>query len=244
MYGWRCRIGVIFPSANTVVENEFPRLAPSGVSVHAARLPVVRNRRTHTEELLEMAESKDLEHCAKSLRDARVDVVVYACTSGSFLGEADHGDQVERRISAVTGVPAVTTARAVLDAMGYLEWKRVAVVTPYEPAIHEATQAYLQKNGFDVVRLVGFEALPTARNQPKSDLGPEVSYILGRKALMGGGDVDGLFISCTAFRTFETLPTLSRDFEVPVISANQASVWAALREAGLATDIHRLVGDG
>lgn len=38
MYGWRARIGVIVSPPNTVVEGEFPRTAPEGVSLHVARL--------------------------------------------------------------------------------------------------------------------------------------------------------------------------------------------------------------
>ena len=40
MYGWRARIGLIIAHSNTTMEPEFSRVAPEGVSVHAARVKV------------------------------------------------------------------------------------------------------------------------------------------------------------------------------------------------------------
>ena len=38
MYGWRGRIGLLVPAANTVVEPETARMVPEGVGVYATRL--------------------------------------------------------------------------------------------------------------------------------------------------------------------------------------------------------------
>jgi maleate cis-trans isomerase len=40
MYGWRARIGLIIAHGNTTMEPEFNRVAPEGVSIHAARVAV------------------------------------------------------------------------------------------------------------------------------------------------------------------------------------------------------------
>ncbi len=48
MIGWRARLGVFVPSANTVLEPDMYRMAPSGVSVHFSR---VRNDEDTPEEL-------------------------------------------------------------------------------------------------------------------------------------------------------------------------------------------------
>ena len=53
MYGWRGRIGVIIPADNAVMEPDFHRLAPEGVSAHAAHRSfrtcqdIPRNTRRH-----------------------------------------------------------------------------------------------------------------------------------------------------------------------------------------------------
>ena len=38
MYGWRGRIGLLVPTGNIVMEPEFNRMAPDGLSVHANRV--------------------------------------------------------------------------------------------------------------------------------------------------------------------------------------------------------------
>ena len=40
--GWRAKFGVIVPSTNTVVEHDFNRMAPPGVTFHAGRMYIER----------------------------------------------------------------------------------------------------------------------------------------------------------------------------------------------------------
>ncbi|MBI3079138.1 MAG: maleate cis-trans isomerase, partial [Deltaproteobacteria bacterium] len=57
MLGWRGRIGLIIPSNNSVIEPELAAAAPSGVTVHGAR---IRVRGAFTPEgLAEMADQSD-----------------------------------------------------------------------------------------------------------------------------------------------------------------------------------------
>jgi len=173
MYGWRCKIGVIIPAGNTVVENEFPRLTPEGVSIHIARLPMGKKSNNHRKELISMANSKNLKQCSETLRDARVDVIIYACTSGSIL--ADDDQHIEKWITEVAFVPALTTANAVIGALKNLKLKNIALVSPYESSIHMATKSFLEAYGFNVAAEMCLEELPWAKMQSKSDLPPEIS---------------------------------------------------------------------
>jgi len=44
-------------------------------------------------------------------------------------------------------------------------------------------------------------------------------------------DADAIFISCTNFATVEILDALEQDLGIPVISANQVTMWEALNLA-------------
>ncbi|MEM2552944.1 MAG: hypothetical protein QXE02_05435, partial [Sulfolobales archaeon] len=44
---------------------------------------------------------------------------------------------------------------------------------------------------------------------------------------------EGLFISCTNLRTFEVIEPLEKDLGIPVVTSNQASLWASLRGLGI-----------
>ena len=45
-------------------------------------------------------------------------------------------------------------------------------------------------------------------------------------------DADALFISCTNLPTYDVIPQLEAELRIPVISANQVTMWAALRQLG------------
>ncbi len=45
-------------------------------------------------------------------------------------------------------------------------------------------------------------------------------------------DADALFISCTNLPTYDVIPQLEAELRIPVISANQVTMWAALRRLG------------
>ncbi|MEM0285000.1 MAG: hypothetical protein QXU85_05125 [Sulfolobales archaeon] len=42
-----------------------------------------------------------------------------------------------------------------------------------------------------------------------------------------------MFISCTNFRTLEVVGVLEEELGLPVVSSNTASMWFALRTAGI-----------
>jgi maleate isomerase len=45
-------------------------------------------------------------------------------------------------------------------------------------------------------------------------------------------EADALFISCTNLPTYDVIPQLEAELRIPVISANQVTMWAALRRLG------------
>ena len=48
----------------------------------------------------------------------------------------------------------------------------------------------------------------------------------------GSAGADALFISCTNLPTYDVIPQLEAELRVPVISANQVTMWAALARLG------------
>lgn len=225
MYGWRARIGIIIPSSNTTMEAEFSAYAPEGVSIHTSRLLL---RRVAERELVDM--SNEVEKCAKLLSDARVNVIVYGCTTGSLIKGKGYDEELERRINKASGVPAIATARAVLDVLNEKGIKRVAVATPYTDEINGKEKDFLSENGFEVS---GIKGLGIEENIDIGRQSPYIAYSLGKEVVQVHPEAEALFISCTNFRTFGIITSLSRDIGKPVITSNQASLWCALRRYGL-----------
>ncbi|MFK4273932.1 aspartate racemase/maleate isomerase family protein, partial [Streptomyces milbemycinicus] len=51
-----------------------------------------------------------------------------------------------------------------------------------------------------------------------------------RQAVVGA--TDALFISCTNLPTYDVIPQLEAELRMPVLSANQVTMWAALKAIG------------
>ena len=86
---------------------------------------------------------------------------------------------------------------------------------------------FLQGSGFEVVTLANLGVVGMAIGAVPSEQVRE----LGKRAATT--EAGALFISCTALRTVEVLDSLEQDLGIPVVSAIQATMWHALRIAGI-----------
>lgn len=228
MYGWRRRLGLIVPSSNTTMESELWRLSPPGVSVHTAR---VRLLRVSVEELGKMVD--DAARAADDLSTAGVDIVIFGCTTGSLLEGPEWEKRLRERIEKASGVKAITAAQAVVESLRALEVRRVAVATPYAEELNAREKAFLESEGLRVVRIRG---LGMTSNMEIGKQPPWVAYRLALEATRGT-DADGVFISCTNFRTIEVVDALEEELGLPVVTSNTASLWLALRIVGIRDSI-------
>jgi len=223
-FGWRKKIGLLVVSTDLVCEPAFNKTVPLGVTIHTSRMTL---REATPEALLEM--TSHIERAAKEVASAKVDLIVFGCTSGSFLkGTKDWNCEITRRIQETSEIPAITTTTAVVEALKKLEINKVAVATPYIDAINMQERKYLENMGFKVVKIKGMKLTDPQKYQAISPL--EV-YQFARTVDMP--EADGIFISCTAFRALEIAERLEEERGKPVVTSNSASIWYALRKVGV-----------
>ena len=219
MYGRRGRIGLMLPTGNSVMEPEFQRMAPEGLTTHANRVELKDVTR---ESLLGM--EADTLRSARQIAQTRVGVIAFGCTSGSFVGGPGYDERLVRMIEEETGVPTTTTTTAVVRALRALGVERIALATPYLEEVTKLEVDYLQAQGFEVTAWQGGGIVEVADIQ---ECEPEVSE---RRAHAVDNDrAEAVFISCTGFRTIENLARLEADLGKPVISSNQATFADCLR---------------
>ncbi|WP_435180896.1 maleate cis-trans isomerase family protein [Halorussus sp. AFM4] len=211
------RLGLVVPSSNTTAEPEFRAMAPPETTVHAARMPL---EDVTADRLDEMADGA--ERAAELLSHADVDGVAYACTTGSLLHGTGFDAELESRLSALTGAPAVATALSVTRALEALDVETLAVVTPYASELDELEREYLDESGFDVVSIDGRGLVD---NTAIGDLTESDAERQVRSAVPHDRDVDGVFVSCTNYRSVAALEPLEAELGVPVISSNAATAW-------------------
>lgn len=219
------RIGVIAPF-DMALDGEYWQLAPDGVSVHFTRLDVI-DLPYGPDHARAVAEPAGLRAATRTMTAISPGVVAFACTSGSFVD----GVAGEARIRAAieeAGVPHATTASgALLEALGSLGARRVAIGTPYEEALGDELAAFLAEGGFEPGPVVN---LGLTDEEAVVAADPETVLDLAERAMFPGADA--VFLACTNLPTVGVLPELRERLGVPVLSANQVLMWASLRRLG------------
>jgi maleate cis-trans isomerase len=230
MFGWRARLGVLVPPGNPTVEPEFYMMAPQGVTIHFARLQGFQSASAPGAaagmEARTLAYLDELPGPAKALGSVSPSVVILAHTASSYATGFANEPQLIDRLAALTGATSITAARAVLAALQHLGVKKLALGTPYPEAISAKGRAFWEGAGFDIV---GYHRLADVQNiYTESE---QRAYLLARQA--NTPDADAVLLSGTGLPTVGVLETLEQDLKKPVISSNQASLWQALRLAGV-----------
>ena len=231
--GVRRRIGVMVPSTNTTCEADFNLVVPRGVTVHGQRLWMT-NDANGDDAYKRM--NDEIESGARYLATARVDVIAYGCTTGSFYKGPGWDRDMLALIAREAGVPAVATTPSVVDALRTLGARRLSVATPYPDWNNQRLRAYLEASGFEVLNVDGDPEAAAAGNQGINDQTPESVVDFAARACRP--DADALLCSCTAWRAVEAIDALERRTGKPVVTSNQATIWSALRALGAREPIH------
>src|SRR5712671_3286968 len=105
------RVGLIIPSSNRMVEQEMTRHVPPGVCLHVARLRMTGPHHAPIDQLLPR-----IEDAARTLVDARCDVVAFHCTATSMQEGMDGETRVLAALARAGAPRATTTATAIRNA--------------------------------------------------------------------------------------------------------------------------------
>jgi maleate cis-trans isomerase len=198
-------------------------MAPGGVTFHSTRMFITAST---SQALREM--NTDVERGAQLLATADVDVIAFACTTGSLIEGPGYDRALAARISAVAGCATVTTSTAVLDAFAALGVRSLAVATPYTAELNEQVRRFLEGNGFVVAALFGLNIVRGV------DLARVATATIQRMARdVDRAAADAVFLSCTNFPAAQVADTIENELGKPVVTSNQATLWAALRRAGI-----------
>ena len=218
-------VGVVAPF-DFALDRELWRWVPDDVSLHMTRTPFVP-----VEVSLDLArmvsEHETLGEAVRTLNAIAPEVIAYACTSGSFVGGIAGERAMCEAMTWAGAVPSVTTSGALLDALAELGVRRVALVTPYTVSVTRALEAYVAEAGVTVTGCAFMGLTRHIWKVPYRDVAD-----MARQAVPSPGSADALFISCTNLPTYDVIPQLEAELRIPVISANQVTMWAALRRLG------------
>jgi maleate isomerase len=210
--------GVLIPSTNTTVEIEYNRLLPAEYQAHVGRLKSSGGT--------PFAPSIDAEvdYQAKLLGTAKVEVICLSQTSASLFTD-DYDESVVRRMSEGAGVPAVTSAQAIGQAVQALGASRIALASPYSQEVIERAKRYFEtKFG---LRVLGLHSFGATDAYMIGKLGPDNARDAFRQ--IDRAEIEVLVVPGGNFPTMAFVPEWEREFGKPVITTNQAALWAMFR---------------
>jgi maleate isomerase len=200
---------------------------PDDVAVYAAPIVLPRGEVTAAA-LAEMLASDQLEHAAALLAWADVDVIVFACTTGSLVHGVGWDREVAGRIERASGRPATTTTTTVLGALRAVGATTLAVATPYLEELNAIERRFLEASGFAVAAISGLGCVTDAEI---GRLEPADAISLVER--VDTPDAEAVFISCTNFHCLPAIASLERQLGKPVVTSNLAGAWTALRQIGI-----------
>ncbi|WP_117208850.1 maleate cis-trans isomerase family protein [Allorhizocola rhizosphaerae] len=241
--GWRARFGILVIHNDPVPETELWAMAPPGVTFHTARFESPRKPGADYagDAAAALEGSPDVARGLQQLGSMPLDAICVCWTSGSFFGGTSFDDSFSRQATvAAGGIPVLLAATAMTGAMAALGVTRPMVVMPpwFPPAVVEAAVDYLRASGVDPLGPARFDLGEGWRHMPTYEtydrgahwtVRPEDLYRQVRQSFPG--EADGVLIPGSAMRTLAAIESLEHDLGVPVITANQASLWSCLRAA-------------
>jgi maleate isomerase len=120
-----------------------------------------------------------------------------------------------------------TTSGAVVKALTALHARTVVIIHPYAADVADRLAVFLADAGIDVVAGTRIDVPVTevdsidATSLTDLVLGTDLTY------------ADAVFISCTNVPTYDVIAPLELQLGIPVVTANQAGMWATLRAVGM-----------
>ena len=223
--GRRARIGIVVPSVNTVMEPWAQKVVPDGVSIFAARMFIPPA--TTPEAFIEMDRNEG-KAAIRQLSSVFPDAIAYGCTASSIVQglayDAHLRAEIERDLQG-----AVDHRRARHpDRRQTLGVATVSIVSPYTKEVDEAEHRYFAGAGLD----------GRGRRLPRHRRWLRARRARARHAVRAGHArlrhrADGLIMTCLNTRSHTVIDRLEQELGKPVITSTQATLWHALRLAGI-----------
>ncbi|QFZ76173.1 decarboxylase [Streptomyces fagopyri] len=219
-------LGFLYPGHSA--EDDYPRIEQLlGSDIRLTLVHTDIGEDAHRVDALRgMGSLERLSPGVEELRLSGAEAVVWACTSGSFVyGWEGAHDQV-RSLARAAGLPASSTSFAFAHAAREIRARRVAVAATYPEDVAELFADFLREAGAEVVSV---RASGIVTGAEVGTWGEAELFALAR----GGDhpDADAVLLPDTALHTVAHLTALEKELGKPVLTANQVSVWEALRLA-------------
>lgn len=226
------KIGMLTPSSNTTLEPVCSAMVhglEDVVTMHYARFEVTKI--SLEPDALSQFDFSPMLRAAELLAHADVDLIAWNGTSGGWLG-FDIDEELCRKITESTGIPATTSMLAQLKAFELHGAHSIHMVTPYLKPINGLLREQYEKYG---IRVINDSCLEQSVNR-------SFSLVDKDRIMQMCSDVcceraDGLSIVCTNLPAVWYSEEIERLYDITVYDTISVVVWQALRMLNIDTSL-------
>ena len=250
------RIGALVPATNPVVEPDFYRVVPPDITVHFERMwngtwgsqPEISTETGHRLSM-SSAEANEVDYAlfgfdvgkmnddvargASALSNIGPDVLMYACTSGTWhKGYMAYDQAIARIMEEASGVQSVTAVTSSIAALRHMGGRKLSIAGPYRNYhLRNRLKPLMEEAGFEVLSADGEPWMQDSMNPREIDV-EQPQTIIDFVPTVAQEEADTIFLPGTAWRALDAVEALEQKLGKTVISVNQATIWMALRRVG------------
>ncbi|MFD5845850.1 decarboxylase [Streptomyces chartreusis] len=217
-------LGFLYPGHSA--EDDYPRieqLLASDIRIDLVHTDIGEDAH-RVDALLRMGSAERLAAGVEALRLTGAEAVVWACTSGSFVYGWKGAHEQVRSLAVAAGMPASSTSFAFAHAVQELGVRRVAIGATYPDDVAALFARFLTDAGAEVTAVRGSGIITAAE---VGTWGEAEVFALAKEA--DTADAEAVLLPDTALHTAAHIQALENELGKPVLTANQVTVWEALR---------------
>lgn len=217
-------LGFLYPGHSA--EDDYPRieqLLASDIRIDLVHTDIGEDAH-RVDALLRMGSAERLAAGVEALRLTGAEAVVWACTSGSFVYGWKGAHEQVRSLAVAAGMPASSTSFAFAHAVQELGVRKVAIGATYPDDVAALFARFLTDAGAEVTAVRGSGIITAAE---VGTWGEAEVFALAKEA--DTADAEAVLLPDTALHTAAHIQALENELGKPVLTANQVTVWEALR---------------
>jgi arylmalonate decarboxylase len=217
-------LGLILP-VDLVIPPEAAVMYPTSVRIEAASLGLKTMTPAGYDQVIDR-----IGPVAKELGSQGAQAVILMGTSLSFYKGAAFNRELAKRCAEASGRPATTMSNAVVDGLRSVGGKRLAVATAYDDEVNRRLQAFLDEEGFEVLKIrgLGIEAVGDIQNVTREGL---LKFCIEVAESTRGADA--LLVSCGGMRTLDLIAPVEQQCGIPVVTSLPHALRAGVRLVGM-----------
>ncbi len=221
----RHKIGVLVPYTNTNLEPDLQAMCPQDCTLHFERLGDYDIDQIPDTAQMAGLGTSDISESLRLICGVRPAAVLYGCTSATLTHGSDFDHDLAQKIAQRAKAASLTAAGALSLALQALGVTRIGFASPYLGEVNAQAKRFFAEKGIQTTRSVDIgKALG---NYGQGELSPQEVEALALRA--EAPEVQAIVLSCTDMRAVEVIDAVERATGKPVVTSNQALIFALCR---------------